>query len=53
VAGERFGSGPVEIEIDLPRHTERCLSTLFLRMEVNELIVSLVDPAGIIAALTR
>jgi hypothetical protein len=41
----------VEIEIDPPCHTERCLSTLFRRMEVSELIVSLVDPDGFIAAL--
>jgi hypothetical protein len=43
--------GLVEIGIDPPCHTERCLSTLFLRMEVNKLIVSLVDPDGFIAAL--
>lgn len=43
--------GLVEIEIDPPCHTERCLSTLFLRMKVSELIVSLVDPDGFIAAL--
>jgi hypothetical protein len=43
--------GLVEIEIDPPCHTARCLSTLFLRMEVSELIVSLVDPDGFIAAL--
>lgn len=43
--------GLVEIEIDPPCHTERCLSTLFRRMKVNELIVSLVDPDGFIAAL--
>jgi hypothetical protein len=43
--------GLVEIEIDPPCHTERCLSTFFRRMRVNELIVSLVDPDGLIAAL--
>ncbi len=43
--------GLVEIEIDPPCHTERCLSTLFRRAEVNELIVSLVDPDGFIAVL--
>jgi hypothetical protein len=43
--------GLVEIEIDPPCRTERCLSTLFRRMEVNELIVSFVDPDGFIAAL--
>ena len=45
--------GLVEIEIDPPCHTERSLSTLFLRMEVNTLIVSLVDPDGFIAAVQR
>jgi hypothetical protein len=45
--------GLVEIEIDPPCHTERCLSTLFLRMKVNELIVSLVDPDSFITALER
>ena len=43
--------GLVEIEIDPPCRTERCLSTFFRRMEVTELIVSLVDPDGFIAAL--
>jgi hypothetical protein len=47
------GNGLVEIEIDPPCHTERCLSTLFRRMKVTELIVSLVDPDGLIAALQR
>jgi hypothetical protein len=41
--------GLVEIEIDPPGHTERCLSTLFRRMKVSELTVSLVDPDGFIA----
>ncbi len=45
--------GLVEIEIDPPCRTERCLSTLFRRMEVKELIVSLVDPDGFITALER
>jgi hypothetical protein len=43
--------GLVEIAIDPPCHTERCLSTFFLRMKVTELIVSLVDPDGFLAAL--
>jgi hypothetical protein len=43
--------GLVEIEIDPPCHTERCLSTLFRRARVKTLIVSLVDPDGFIAAL--
>jgi hypothetical protein len=45
--------GLVGITIDPPCHTERCLSTLYLRMKVNELIVSLVDPDGFIAAVER
>jgi hypothetical protein len=45
--------GLVEIEIDPPCHTERSLSTLFRRMKVTELIVSLVDPDGFIAAVRR
>lgn len=45
--------GLVEIEIDPPCHTKRSLSTLFLRMEVSTLIVSLVDPDGFIAAVQR
>jgi predicted metal-dependent phosphotriesterase family hydrolase len=45
--------GLVEIEIDPPCHTERSLSSLFRRMKVTELIVSLVDPDGFIAAVQR
>jgi hypothetical protein len=45
--------GLVEIGIDPPCRTERSLSTLFRRMRVTELIVSLVDPDGFIAALQR
>jgi hypothetical protein len=45
--------GLVEIEIDPPCHTGRSLSTLFRRMKVTELIVSLVDPDGFIAAVQR
>ena len=45
--------GLVEIEIDPPCHTERSLSTLFRRMKVSELIVSLVDPDGFITAVQR
>ena len=45
--------GLVEIEIEPPCHTERSLSTLFRRMKVTELIVSLVDPDGFIAAVQR
>jgi hypothetical protein len=43
--------GLVEIEIDPPCHTERSLSTLFRRMKVTELIVSLIDPDGFLAAV--
>jgi hypothetical protein len=45
--------GLVEIGIDPPCHAERCLSTFFLRMEVSELIVSLVNPDGFLDALKR
>ena len=45
--------GLVEIEIDPPCRTERSLSTFFRRAEVTELIVSLVDPDGFIAAVQR
>jgi hypothetical protein len=45
--------GLVEIEIDPPCYTQRSLSTLFRRMKVTELIVSLVDPDGFIAAVSR
>ena len=45
--------GLVEIEIDPPCRTERSLTTLFRRMKVTELIVSLVDPDGFIAAVQR
>ena len=44
-------NGLVEITIDPPCRTERCLSSLFRRMEVNALIVSLVDPDGFVAAV--
>jgi hypothetical protein len=43
--------GLVAIEIDPPVRTERSLSTLFRRMKVTELVVSLVDPDGFIAAV--
>ena len=45
--------GLVEVGIDPPCYTERSLSTLFRRMKVTELIVSLVDPDGFIAAVQR
>jgi hypothetical protein len=45
--------GLVEIGINPPCHTGRSLSTLFRRMKVTELIVSLVDPDGFIAAVQR
>jgi hypothetical protein len=46
-------NGLVEITIDPPCRTERCLSTFFRRARVSELIVSLVDPDGFIAAVQR
>jgi hypothetical protein len=45
--------GLVEITIDPPVYTPRSLSSLFLRMKVNALTVSLVDPDGFIAAMER
>ena len=45
--------GLVEIEIDPPCRTKRSPSTLFRQMKVTELIVSLVDPGGFIAAVQR
>jgi hypothetical protein len=45
--------GLVEITIDPPVYTPRSLSSLFLRMKVSALIVSLVDPDGFIAAATH
>jgi hypothetical protein len=46
-------NGLVEIAIDPPCRTERSLSTFFLRARVSELVVSLVDPDGFIAAVQR
>jgi hypothetical protein len=45
--------GLVAITIDPPIRTDRRASSLFLRMEVNELVVSLVDPDGFIAAVSH
>jgi hypothetical protein len=45
--------GLVQITIDPPCYTERCLSSFFRRAKVNALIVSLVDPDGFIAAVRR
>jgi hypothetical protein len=45
--------GLVEITIDPPCRTERCLSTFFRRTRVSELIVSLVDPDGFIAVVQQ
>ncbi len=45
--------GLVEITADPPGRTERCLSTMYRRMRVRALIVSLVDPDGFIAAVGR
>ncbi len=43
--------GLVELTIDPPCHLSRQLSTVFLKMRVSSLIVSLVDPDGFIAAV--
>lgn len=45
--------GLVEIAIDPPCRTGRSLSSMFRRMKVNTLIVSLVDPDGFVAAVQR
>lgn len=45
--------GLVEITVDPPCHTERCLSSMFRRMKVVALTVSLVDPDGFVAATGR
>jgi hypothetical protein len=43
--------GLVELVIEPPCYTERGLGTLFRKVKVNSLTVSLVDPDGFIAAL--
>jgi hypothetical protein len=43
--------GLVELTIDPPYYTPRQLSTVFLKMKISSLIISLVDPDGFIAAV--
>jgi hypothetical protein len=43
--------GLVEVTIDPPCHTDRTLSTMFVKERVSKLLVSLVDPDGFIAAV--
>lgn len=43
--------GLVELTIEPPCYSERGLSTLFRKVKVNSLTVSLADPDGFIAAL--
>lgn len=43
--------GLVEVTIDPPCHTDRTLSTMFVKERVDSLLVSLVDPDGFIAAV--
>jgi hypothetical protein len=43
--------GLVELAIEPPCYTERGLSTLFRKVKVNSLTLSLVDPDGFVAAL--
>jgi hypothetical protein len=43
--------GLVELVIDPPCYLPRQLSTVFRKMEVRTLIISLVDPDGLIAAV--
>ena len=45
--------GLVELVIDPPCYLPRQLSTVFRKMEVGSLIISLVDPDGFIAAVQR
>ena len=45
--------GLVELVIDPPCRLPRQLSTIFRKMEVRSLIISLVDPDGFIAAVRR
>jgi hypothetical protein len=44
-------NGLVELTIEPPCYTPRNLSTVFLKMRVSSLIISLVDPDGFIAAV--
>ena len=44
-------SGLVELAVDPPQYTPRQSSTLFLKMKVRSLTLSLVDPDGFIAAV--
>ena len=43
--------GLVELAIEPPCYTSRNLSTLFRKVEISSLIISLVDPDGFIAAV--
>ncbi|MGD0703078.1 MAG: hypothetical protein ABSA02_24730 [Trebonia sp.] len=43
--------GLVELVLDPPCYLDRQLSTIFLKMKVSSLIISLVDPDGFIAAV--
>jgi hypothetical protein len=44
-------NGLVELAIEPPCYTERGLSTLFRKVKVNSLVLSLADPDGFVAAL--
>ena len=46
-------AGLVELVIDPPCHLPRQLSTIFRKMAVRSLTISLVDPDGFIAAVQR
>ena len=46
-------NGLVELSIEPPCYSERGLSTMFRKVRVNSLVLSLVDPDGFIAALER
>jgi hypothetical protein len=45
--------GLVELVIDPPCYLPRQLSTVFRKVEVRSLIISLVDPGDFIAAVQR
>jgi hypothetical protein len=46
-------AGLVEVTIDPPAHTDRTLSTAFVRSRVDSFLVSLDDPDGFIAAVNK
>ena len=45
--------GLVELAIEPPCYTGRTINTMFVKEQVNSLILSLVDPDGFITAVQR